>query len=738
MISRPPDQDPWRLTATDLDAGCGYLANGYLGAMVSADGGLVSGDSGAWHMRGLYVVGPPYDVDRLAVLPAWTIQLASDARIATYRRTLDLRHGLLTTEMLLEEERGRLWVEQTMFASRADRHRVVTRLRLRPEFDGPLACRVRLGGAPDTDAPMRVGSRGERAVLLRGKTRTYGIEVAACVRWLEARWSGAMEANDGGMTYVASTEVSAGKEVTLTQVVGVASGLECDTPVEVAAAPPDAYGPMLAAHADAWERLWETDIEIEGDPEVQQFARAALVSLWSTVWPDDRWSIAPMGLSSNGYNGHIFWDAEFWMYPPLLLTRPALARSCLAYREWTAAAARDRAAADGMRGVRYPWEAGYTGVEMTPGWADTGDFQLHITADVAIAQWWYYLNSGDVAWLRAHGYPIIRACAEYWAGRVEWRPGRDRYEISDVVCADEYAAHVNNDAFTNAAARATLRIATRASALVGEAAPAEWEHIAEKIYIPYDEQHGRHLEYDGYDGRVTKQADVELLTFPLEAVTDPRQIARDLDFYAGVIDPDGPAMSFSVYAILSAQLGRGMDALTYLRRSFRPNTRPPFWLFSETPTNDEFHFCTGVGGALQALLFGFSGIRLREGYVVIDPLLPPGWSRLRLRGLWLLGARTDLDLRPEGFTLRRHLEAQVVELRARYRQGGSALELSASAEDSAPLQLLLPGASTGGRTQRDGGVTLVLGDGGEQRVRAVLPNGDLGFDVCLRGRGERR
>jgi trehalose/maltose hydrolase-like predicted phosphorylase len=327
----------------------------------------------------------------------------------------------------------------------------------------------------------------------------------------------------------------------------------------------------------------------------------------------------------------------------------------VAYRERTIQAARDRAAANGYRGTQFPWESAFSGEEMTPEWAETRDFQLHITADVAIGQWWYYLNTGDLDWLRAHGFPVIRECAEFWTSRVEYNAAHDRYEISDVVCADEYAAHVDNDAFTNAAVRKALLIAERAAHLLGEPAQAEWRIIAEKIYIPYDADSRRHLEFDGYDGRVTKQADVELLAFPLEYVRDRDQIARDLDYYARVIDPNGPAMSFSVYAILSAQLGRAREAYEYLERSYVPNTRPPFQAFSETPTNNEFLFCTGVGGALQAFLFGFTGLRLREGFFVLNPLLPEPWEALRLHNLYIAGARTDIEIIAGRLVVRRKL-----------------------------------------------------------------------------------
>jgi trehalose/maltose hydrolase-like predicted phosphorylase len=43
------------------------------------------------------------------------------------------------------------------------------------------------------------------------------------------------------------------------------------------------------------------------------------------------YSLSPMGLSGLGYNGHVFWDTEIWMYPPLLMLQPDIARSLLEY-----------------------------------------------------------------------------------------------------------------------------------------------------------------------------------------------------------------------------------------------------------------------------------------------------------------------------------------------------------------------------------------------------------------------
>jgi trehalose/maltose hydrolase-like predicted phosphorylase len=641
--------DPWVLAGHAPVDEAVYLANGYIGLAVGADGGILGGDVPC-HVRGVYSPTGPGGVDHLAVVPSpCSLSYGAPCEIRGYERRLDLHCGVLWTRLDLEEARGRIIVEQEIAVSRADRNLAIVSLTVQPAFDGEITLHTALhdGTAPDL-TPVSIET-GSGMLHYRGRVGPYGIDVALSAVLQAQGWS--VEQSDSGATLTAA--LASGEQRGVTQITTVSTSIDEQSIDEPHTRSLPAAAVLRQAHEAAWEELWSTDIEIEGDPEVQQFAHAALFYLWSTMAPHDRWSIAPMGLSSNVYNGHIFWDAELWMFPSLLVTHPDLAYPCVAYREHTLPAARRRAASNGHRGAQYPWEGAFTGDEMTPHWAETRDFQLHVTADVAIGQWLYYRNTGDRPWLRDHGFPVMRECAEFWVSRVEHNRELDRYELSDVVCADEYAEHVNNDAFTNAAVAHALHLTARAAALLGEPAPAEWMEIADRMYVPYDDARGIHVEYDGYDGRRTKQADVELLAYPLEHTADDAQVARNLDFYGAVIDPDGPAMSFSIYAILSAQLGRAQAAYHFLRRSFAPNARRPFWAFSETPTNNDYFFCTGVGGTLQAILFGFSGIRLHEDRLAVRPVLPPQWTALRLRNLSLLGARTDIEIERDLLTLRR-------------------------------------------------------------------------------------
>ena len=94
--------------------------------------------------------------------------------------------------------------------------------------------------------------------------------------------------------------------------------------------------------------------------------------------------LSPGGLANGGYlkdyQGHSFWDTETWMYPPVLMLWPHIAKDLLLYRMNNINSARDRARETGYDGARYPWESGFTGVEVTPDCCpETRDNQQHIT-----------------------------------------------------------------------------------------------------------------------------------------------------------------------------------------------------------------------------------------------------------------------------------------------------------------------------------------------------------------------
>jgi protein-glucosylgalactosylhydroxylysine glucosidase len=371
---------------------------------------------------------------------------------------------------------------------------------------------------------------------------------------------------------------------------------------------------LLMRHRAAWNELWKSDIKIEGDEQAQKDVRFALYHLYSFVREGTGYSLSPMGLSGLGYNGHVFWDTELWMYPPLLALQPNIARSILEYRFNRLDAARKNAFSHGYKG------------------ALTGPFQHHITGCIGWAAWKYYQVTKDKTWLRERGYPILKEAADFWASRVE-RKGAGQYEINNVIGANEWQENIDNNAFTNGMAITVLRNATQAAKELALAADPDWEHVAQNIPI-LKFPDGTTKENATYNGEEIKQADVNLLAYPLEIVSDKNQIEKDLKYYEPRYSPSGPAMGVAVLATLYARLNKPEEAYKYFVRGYKPNEVPPFGVLSETAGGTNPYFATGAGGMLQSVIFGFGGLQINDaGITQMKTKLPSKWKSLEISGV---------------------------------------------------------------------------------------------------------
>jgi trehalose/maltose hydrolase-like predicted phosphorylase len=389
---------------------------------------------------------------------------------------------------------------------------------------------------------------------------------------------------------------------------------------------------LIQFHDAAWDEIWKSDIIIDGDDASQRDVHSAMYHLYSFVREGTAYSPSPMGLSGLGYNGHVFWDAELWMFPAILVLHPEMAKSMIEYRFERLAEAKHNAFAHGFKGAMYPWESAATGNEETPVWALSGPFEHHITADVAIAAWNYFAVTQDTSWLREKGFPIIKACADFWASRVE-KNGPGHYDIKNVVAADEWAENVDNNAFTNAAAKANLRYAVMAANILHQPVDNEWIDVEKNIPI-LKLSNGVTAEHATYHGEKIKQADVNLLAYPLKEITDPQQIKKDLTYYESRIGEGSPAMTHAIFALLYARLNEPAKAWNAFEEAFIPNKKEPFGVLAETAGGTNPYFATGAGGFLQSVLMGFGGLDITpEGIKQIKSILPPTWKSLTITGV---------------------------------------------------------------------------------------------------------
>ncbi|HJP84160.1 MAG TPA: glycosyl hydrolase family 65 protein [Fimbriimonadaceae bacterium] len=417
----------------------------------------------------------------------------------------------------------------------------------------------------------------------------------------------------------------------------------------VKTAPPQSNPPAVA------------DIEIDGPTEDQQAIRSFIYYLSRSVSPEGQMSISPMGLSSDKYFGHVFWDADIWVFPALALIAPERAKSIPAYRlrhlpqaknnylQWVVKgkpvangkflgkpiSESELAKMDLSPGAKFPWESSVSGKETVPG---PSQFEDHISGSVA----WSLDLASSLGLANSDQAKSVKSLVGQFYRQRSTKAAGGKFQIQDTMSPDEN--HVgDNDLYTNLL--------------------AQW-CTGNPYHLPRDNQ--SLLTYDGDAMRGYKQAAAILSAYPLQYPEAEKQARTLMSRFESKVSKNGPAMSDSIHSIVWARLGETEKAYAAWKNSWQPFVKPPFLLFSEKRNSSRTYFTTGAAGALQAVLYGFAGIRidnkkaqgakwsipLKNGKVLsITPHLPREWKSLKINGLTVLGKRYDVLIKGEQVTV---------------------------------------------------------------------------------------
>ena len=634
--------DEWHLVANSRQNYFGVaMANGQIG-IVTDDTPLKTKEI---ILNGVYDGSPENGISRIVRgieflnlhLSINNQEIKSDS-IDNWSQVVSMKEGMSTTSFTFK---GLATINYTIFANRAIPFSAMAIVEIMPTEDIEITANNYMV-VPDelkqARSQFRVLKDNQYLMPVFGtvaKTLTGKYTVAASTTFLFDGLGEVLKQTGNEVGF--SKKLVKGKKYRFAVAGGICTSKDVTDPLNESERQPiyalqEGIDKLVERHKLAWADLWNSgDIQIEGDLDAQQRVRFALYNLYSYIRPNTRQSIAPMGLSSQGYNGHIFWDTELWMYPTLLALQPEMAKSCLDYRSDRLQKAKQKAFIYGYKGAMFPWESDDTGEEATPTWALTGIFEQHITADVSIAFWNYYGFTQDKSWLK-NEWAVLRETADFWVSRVV-KNADGSFSILNVVGADEYAQHIDDNAFTNASVIESLKNTIKAATILNEPINPKWVEVSEKLVI--HSVGGITQNYKGYKGQMIKQADVNLLAYPLHVITDKEQIERDLEYYAAKIDKkDGPAMASGVLAVLYARLGNREKAYSYFVKSYLPNSRPPFGVFSESANSNNPYFATGAGAMLQAVIYGFGGVEQTDlGLKYNEGLLPSQWKSLKIIGI---------------------------------------------------------------------------------------------------------
>ncbi|MCC7209942.1 MAG: glycoside hydrolase family 65 protein, partial [Anaerolineae bacterium] len=622
-----------------------------------------------------------------------------------YRRTLHLDRGLLRRECLFRARSGaivRLVFER--FASLADQHVLAQRVQVFAVDGSPeITLEASLNGDVDNAgarhwAKMSASANGH-SVALDGVTSQSGYRLAMALT-LSAPADVTAQARDVMASLTTRFKLAAHETATLDKLTTVYTSRDTGDPLaEARHALRDAaklgYDRLYEAHAAAWAETWrDCDIVIDGDEQMQFALRFAMYHiLIAAPRHDDRVSVGAKTLSGFGYKGHVFWDTELFILPPMTLTQPDIARNLLMYRYHNLAGARAKARANGYQGAMFPWESTDTGEETTPQWGDpqpdgtririwTGDSEQHISTDIAYAVLQFWRWTGDDAFLRRYGAEIILDTAVFWASRVEAKDGR--YELSQQIGPDEYHENIDNSVFTNRMVVWHLERALDVLEWLRRHAPDDarrlatalhidgalldkWRDIIARMLIPFDAEKQIHIQFPGFfdmeyipvplyeprthsvqailghqraiQSQVIKQADVVMLMALLgDELRAPREVLlNNWNTYYPRTD-HGSSLSPAIHAWVAARLGMGELAYELFTHAAEIDLND-----NKGNVRDGIHGAA-CGGLIQALLFGFCGLHLGADGPALDPHLPEHWRRVAFTVCYR-GERKRFELR---------------------------------------------------------------------------------------------
>lgn len=426
------------------------------------------------------------------------------------------------------------------------------------------------------------------------------------------------------------------------------------------------FDQLIEKQTSYLRKFWNiSDVEIEGDNQLQQGIRFNLYHLLQSVGKDEKSNISAKGLSGEGYEGHYFWDTEIYMFPVFLMTNPQIAKNLLLNRYGILESAKIRAKEVGhSQGALFPWRT-INGGESSA-FFPAGTAQYHISADIAYSFIQYYQVTRDHDFFRNYSAELLFETARLWMDTGHFYEGK--FHIDDVTGPDEYTCIVNNNYYTNSMAKYNLEWAVKAYSILKED-PAlfemvmnktslqpdevgEWQRAAEKMFLPYDaklkinaqddtflqkkvwdldktpkEKFPLLLNYHPlmlYRYQVCKQADTVLAHFLLDHTEDYEVMKRSYDYYEQVTTHDS-SLSYCVFSIMASKFGYHDKAYNYFNKTARLDIDN-----IHKNTKDGLHMAN-MGGTWLALVYGFAGMRIKNGELHLNPHIPRQWEKLSFK-----------------------------------------------------------------------------------------------------------
>jgi alpha,alpha-trehalose phosphorylase len=608
-------------------------------------------------------------------------------KVHSHERVLDLKSGVLRRTVEWESPIHRvIRLRSTRMVSLVHRALAAVLYEVEP-VDGPadfvlqseLVANEPVGNIGDKDPraaaiiephlePRFSGHEGNRAILIHS-TKKSSLTVAAGMDHLVKGPRASQVTSESGADHARVTvmaRLAPGQRLSLVKFVAFGWSSQRSAP----ALRSQIEGALTAALHHGWQGLaaaqrrylsefWaRADVELKGDPEIQQAIRFAMFHVLQAAARAEQRAIPAKGLTGPGYAGHTFWDTETFVLPLLTYTAPAAAADILRWRFQILDMARKRARDLGFQGAAFPWRTIH-GEECSGYWpASTAAF--HINADIADGVLRYISATNDVRFEKEVGVELLVETARLWISLGHHDRG-GQFRIDGVTGPDEYSAIADNNIYTNLMAQRNLLAAAEAVGRHRDVAdrlkvrPSElnaWRKAAERMFIPYDDALDVHQQaggftehevwdfnhtkadqyplflhfpyFDLYRKQVVKQADLVLAMHLRGDAFTADQKARNFAYYEGITVRDS-SLSSCTQSIIAAEVGHLQLAHDYLAEAALMDLND-----LEHNVRDGVHMGS-LAGAWLAVVAGLGAMRHHGDWLGFAPRLPPKIQRLTFR-----------------------------------------------------------------------------------------------------------
>ncbi|NYJ73322.1 glycoside hydrolase family 65 protein [Allobranchiibius huperziae] len=433
---------------------------------------------------------------------------------------------------------------------------------------------------------------------------------------------------------------------------------------------------QLVAEQEGYvQEFWDgADVQVDGDETVQQAVRFGLWHVLQAGARAEGRAILAKGLTGPGYDGHAFWDTEQFVLPVLTATAPLAARDALTWRQSIIDLASERATTLKLHGAAFPWRT-IRGQECSAYWP-AGTAAFHINADISVAAARYVFWTQDEEFDRDVALQLLVETARLWTD-LGYHGDDGKFHIDGVTGPDEYSAVVADNTYTNLMAALNFRYAAdtaerwpqEALALgVMKREIATWRAADEAMAMPYDVERGVHQQdrgsterevwdfkgtannkdyplllnypyFDIYRKQVVKQADLMLAMHWCGDNFTLEDKAKAFAYYEAITVRDS-SLSACTQAVIAAEVGHRELAHDYLTEAALMDLRD-----LEHNTGDGVHVAS-LAGAWLALVCGFGGMRDHGGKLSFAPALPKRLSRLAFAIRWR-GCKVRVTVHPD-------------------------------------------------------------------------------------------